>query len=185
MFLSWTQVQNKYNLHKVKFEKYFSHIGRPFNEILKLIGIKKNFNKIKKTYQIESLKNINEIQYFENAIKTLKTLKKKNYDLNIVTSKDKKRTIKFLGKYNKLFKHIECDNPKTKGKPHPDKINKIISTTKYKKSECVYIGDTRVDYLTAKNSKIEFIYAKWGYGKNYNYKYKCKTIADLPKKLIN
>ena len=45
----------------------------------------------------------------------------------------------------------------------------------------MYIGDTQVDYLTAKNAKIDFIYAKWGYGKNYNYKYKCETI----KKLLN
>ena len=179
MYLSWYKVQNKHNLHNISFENYFKNIGKPFFDILKSIGVKKDFNKIKKTYQNESLQKIDQIHYFVDVIKTLKFLKKKNFVLNIVTSKDRHRTIKFLGKYVNLFKSIECDNPKEKGKPHPDKINKIISISKYDKSQCVYIGDTNVDYVTAKNSNIDFIYAKWGYGKNYNYKYKCNNIKFL------
>ena len=185
MSLSWKKVQDKHLLHNINFNQYFKHIGRPFNDILRLIGVKKEFNKINKTYQIESIKNKNKIKFFKNTTLVLKKLKQKKYSLNILTSKDKKRTMKFLGKNVNLFNHIECDTIYTKGKPHPDKMNKIIMKSKYKKSDCVYIGDTQVDYLTAKNAKIDFIFAKWGYGKNYNYKYKCKEIKSLLKILHN
>ncbi len=179
MHASWKKVQKIHNLYHIDFEDYFKHIGRPFFEILKILGIKKNLEKIKKTYQIESSKEKNKIKFYKNAINTLINLKNKKFVLSIVTSKDTIRTKKFLGKYYKLFKYIECDNKKTQGKPNPNKINKIIKKTKFNKSQSVYIGDTRVDYLTAKNAKIDFIYAKWGYGKNLNYKYKCEKVQNL------
>ena len=179
MFLSWKQVQEKHNLKQIKFYDYFKNIGRPFNDILKILGIKKNYVEIKKTYDNESILKINKIKYFSNTIKTLKTLKKKKYILNIVTSKDIYRTKKFLKHNIKLFNFIECAGKDKKGKPNPYKINKIVKSLNVKKSECVYIGDMHVDYITAKNAKIDFIYADWGYGKKFNYKYKCNTIDDL------
>ena len=178
---AWNYVQQKYSLENVKFKNYFKHIGRPFNEILKKLGIKKNHNKIKKTYQLASIKFKKQIRYFNNTILVLNKFYKENYILSIVTSKDLNRTKKFLKNNIKLFQYIECDNNKDRGKPFPDKINKIISKSKLDKSYCVYIGDTNIDFKTAKNAKIDFIFAKWGYGINYNYKYKCDKIINLPK----
>ena len=179
MELSWNKVQEKHNLHNVKFEMYFKNIGRPFFKILKIIGIRNNLKNIKKTYQQESIKQINKIKFYNNIEKTIKILKKKNYMLNIVTSKDLVRTKKSIRGLKEHFTYIECSNDKTRGKPFPDQINLIISKLKVNKCECIYIGDTLVDYNTAKNAGIDFIFAQWGYGINYNYKYKCKDIKDL------
>ena len=33
--------------------------------------------------------------------------------------------------------------------------------------------------MSAKNAKIDFIFAQWGYGHNYNYKYKCRSIQEM------
>lgn len=180
MLLSWKKVQEIFYLKNKKFEDYFRNIGLPFYEILKLIGIKNNHVNIKKIYKKESLKQIKKIKNYKGSIQIIKKLNKKQFSLNIVTSKDIFRTKKFLNKNLKYFDFIECNNSNIKGKPNPDQINFIISNLKAKKSDCVYIGDTHIDYLTAKNSKIDFIFAQWGYGKNYNYKYKCKDIKDLP-----
>ena len=39
-----------------------------------------------------------------------------------------------------------------------------------------------VDFKAAKNSKINFVYAEYGYGKKYNfYKYSIKKFKDLAK----
>ncbi len=180
MSFSWAKVQEKHFLYSISFNKYFENIGRPFFDILKNLGIKRNFNKIRKTYEEESIKKKNMIKYYDEAILTLKTLYKKNFILNIVTSKDLKRTKKFLNKNIKLFNSVECNDKKI-GKPDPYQINKIIKKLKVDKKNCVYIGDTHIDYLTAKNAKIDFIFAMWGYGKNYNYKYKCQNFNKLNK----
>ena len=180
---SWSKVQQNHSLKHIKFEEYFKNIGRPFNKILKLIGVKKDYKKIKTTYKKESMKQIRRIVYFPKVIKIIKELKRKNFSLNIVTSKDIKRTKKFIKDINMHFTYIECNNDTIKGKPHPDQINLIIKKLNVRKSECVYIGDTIIDYSTAKNSKIDFIFAQWGYGINYNYKYKCKDIEELFKKI--
>ena len=184
MHKSWKVVQQKHSLEKIPFSKYFRHIGRPFKDILKILGVNKKFNEIKITYKKASLKNQKYIKFYSNAIRTLEKLKKNNFYLCILTSKDLSRTKKFLGSNINCFSIVLCDDNKTKGKPHPDKINAIIKNLKVNKKDCVYIGDTHVDYLTAKNSKIDFIFSEWGYGKNYNYKYKCKRISDL-EKIIN
>ena len=184
MVLSWEFVQKKHSLNKIKFDDYFKHIGRPFKDILSKLGIKKNKDAIKKTYQSGSISNINNILYFKNTIETLKKLKRRKILLSIVTSKDNKRTRKFLNKNIGLFSYIECDDSKSAGKPNPAKINKIIKYSKARKHECVYIGDTNIDYNTAKNAKIDFIFAKWGYGVNYNYKYKCNKIENILKMIV-
>ena len=181
MKLSWLKVQRVHNLSNISFEEYFKHIGRPFYDILKLIGVKNNFKKIKKTYESESSRKAKIIDFYKNAIPTLKSLRKKKYILNILTSKDKIRTKKFLGNNVTLFRHIECDDKTTKGKPDPSRIIKIMKNLKANKSQCVYIGDTNIDYQTAKNSNIDFIFVLWGYGKRYNYKYKCKKFSDILK----
>ena len=181
MEISWQEVQKKHSLHKINFSYYFKHIGRPFFEILRIIGVKKNFKKIKKTYNYISNKNKHLIKYFDNVNTTLKILKRRGYSLNILTSKDYKRTKVFLAKNIKFFDEIECDDGTVNGKPYPDQMEILLQKLKAKKNQCIYIGDTNIDYLTAKNSKVDFLFAKWGYGKNYNYKNKCDKIHDLLK----
>ena len=179
MQLSWFKVQQEFNLHHIKFEDYFKNIGRPFFDILKKIGVKKNHTKILNLYKKESIKHKRKIIYYYKTLPVLKKLKQKKFILNIVTSKDFKRTKQFLGKNIDLFSNIQCLDIKILGKPNPYQINKIIKKSRIKKSKSVYIGDTHIDYLTAKNANIDFIFCQWGYGKNYNYKNKGKTISDL------
>ena len=56
MFLSWLKVQEKHNLNNINFKQYFKNIGRPFFDILKIIGVKNNFQQISNTYSNESFK---------------------------------------------------------------------------------------------------------------------------------
>ncbi len=184
MHKSWNRVQKIHSLEKIEFKNYFANIGRPFFDILKIIGVKKDYNKIFKTYQKESEKNSNKIIYFKNTNKILKELKNKNFVLNILTSKDLKRTKLVLGKNIKFFTYIECANNKVRGKPDPFLLNRIINKLNANKEDCLYVGDTNIDYLTAKNGKIDFIFAEWGYGKKFRYKLKIKKISDLLKILV-
>ena len=38
-----------------------------------------------------------------------------------------------------------------------------------------------IDRMTANNAGIDFVFAKWGYGKKKKYKYKISSIKDILK----
>ena len=181
---SWESVQRKFSYKEIKFKKYFNEIGIPFEEILKNLKIFKNHKQIKKCYDETSIKNNNLIKFYRGVKKELKILYSLNYELCVVTSKDKKRTHIALKDISHLFTYIQCPQKNLKGKPYPDQILKLIKKIKLKKKECVYIGDTHVDYLTSKNAKIDFIFANWGYGNNNKlYTSSINRISELKIKI--
>lgn len=48
-------------------------------------------------------------------------------------------------------------------KPCPDAVNAAVAAMGLEKAECVYIGDTEVDILTAQNAAIDCIAVAWGF----------------------
>ena len=60
----------------LKFSRYKKYIGLPFFEILRKIGVKKNFSEIEKSYKFFSKKKINKIRINKSTITEIKKLKK-------------------------------------------------------------------------------------------------------------
>lgn len=164
MQVSWNQV-NQTLKFKQKFSNYFKNIGLPFEEILKKIGIKRDIVKAKKIFRDASNKNLNLVNLFPFVKQTVETLKKRGFELAVITSKERSRTLKILKRFKLKFEYILCPTQGYKGKPHPFLINDLIKRTKKKKEDTYYIGDTYIDYKFAKNSGVNFIYCKYGYGK--------------------
>lgn len=50
-----------------------------------------------------------------------------------------------------------------KTKPSPDAVNKILALLNCKKKDSVYIGDSDVDIMTAKNAELHSISVDWGF----------------------
>ena len=48
-------------------------------------------------------------------------------------------------------------------KPNPQSVNAVLKELDADKSQTVYIGDSNVDVLTAKNGEIAFIGCSWGF----------------------
>ena len=48
-------------------------------------------------------------------------------------------------------------------KPYPDTVLKVIELTGKNKEECLYVGDSEVDILTAANAGIDCIEVSWGF----------------------
>ena len=90
---------------------------------------------------------------------------KNNYKIGVITSKEKPRALKLIKKFNLKFHYIQCPVDGKKGKPYPYLLNRFARQFSIKKNNIFYIGDTLIDYQFAKNSKINFIYCKYGYGK--------------------
>jgi phosphoglycolate phosphatase-like HAD superfamily hydrolase len=51
----------------------------------------------------------------------------------------------------------------------------------------IYVGDIFADYLAAQQNKINFIYAKWGYGENeaFDYPVAATNVDELIAKILN
>ena len=177
------KLKKKYKLKKT-FKEYRKHIGLPFQEILKNLKINKNKKSIQKFYSNRSIKNINKVKLFPNVKTTLNGLNKK-FSTAVVTSKDLKRTKILLNKFNLKFNVISCPNNKLKGKPYPDQLNFVMKKLKFKPSNTVYVADTYFDYLAARNAKITFIHAKYGFQKKIsNVKVKINSFKEIKKKLL-
>lgn len=48
-------------------------------------------------------------------------------------------------------------------KPHPQALNMILKELNIKNDECMYIGDSDVDVLTARNANVHFCGVDWGF----------------------
>jgi HAD superfamily hydrolase (TIGR01549 family) len=176
MSLAWQDVKNKFNIN-IPFFEYKKHIGLPFFTILKNIGIKKDYFKIKKIYSASSIKNLKKkTTLFKDTIKVINTLKRES-KIAILTSKDTLRTNYVLKKKKLKFDCVITSDNVKNGKPNKEGVLKILSKLKIKKENTVYIGDTKVDELTAKNARIKFLYANWGFGGKR--KKSIKSLKDL------
>jgi len=181
MDYSWRQVKKKFSIKK-NFSEYFKHIGYPFFEILNRLNIKKNQKDIFNCYNYFSVFHSNKIKLYKSVIPELNYHKKKNIKLAIVTSKNRKRTLLFLKKFKIPISNIVCASKGIKGKPNPNQINKALKNANVKRKNTVYVGDMPVDYLTAKNAKLKFVFVQYGYGKKEKrYKYRINDFKNLRK----
>lgn len=96
---------------------------------------------------------------------TLLKLKAHGYTLAVVTNKVDEIANKLIDKYYpNIFSCVQGDVPFLKKKPSNEMVKYCLKKLKIKKpNKCIYIGDTDVDYLTAKNSKMEVILVSYGY----------------------
>ena len=180
MRVSWNHVNKKLK-YNVSFSNYFKNIGVPFEDLLKKLGIKKNIFTAKKIFREKSIQNFNLVKTYPYVKSTINKLSnKKQIKLGIITSKEHSRTKKLLKKFKLNFKYVQCPVNGRKGKPHPFLLNKLLKKAKESKEETYYIGDTYTDYKFAKNSKINFIFCNYGYGKvSLKSVKKIKKIKDL------
>ena len=104
----------------------------------------------------------------------------KKFIIGIITSKNKIRVNKILKKLKIKFDFIYTPDDLKRGKPHPDAIIEIKKKFNVKSSEIIYLGDTKYDLKFSKNSKINFLFAKWGYGSIVGKKVnKIKKISEI------
>jgi len=178
MKAAWDYTSKCNNLTS-NFNEYLQYVGLPFFKILEKMRIQGNYLDIKKNYSKGSKLNIHRNKLYPNVHKTLNKLKKLGKIVALYTSKDPVRTKLFLKKFDLNFDSVQCDNKNLKGKPHPDQLLIIMRELKIKKKDAILIGDTSHDYLASKNSKIDFIYAGYGFGKKIKHKFTIKKINQL------
>lgn len=163
MALAWSEVRRNHHLD-VPFEAYFALIGRPFQAILKRLGLTDNLDAIEQSYVTASLKFIEKATFYPKTDETLAQLAAMGVRLGIVTSKDRLRTQATLRQLNARFDTIQTPSGTYRGKPAPDYLLLAMAEVGVDPGDTVYVGDMDTDYEAAVRAGIDYIHAAWGYG---------------------
>ena len=162
----WNKIAKKYNL-EISSERIKDIMGMTKEEIINFI-FENNIelgNKFISECQIAENKYLKENggTIYVNTLNTLKKLKKSGFDLYIVSNCQDGYIQSFLEYYNldNKFKDYECSG--RTGKSKEENIRMIMQRNNL--IDAMYVGDTQKDYISAKNNKIDFVWAKYGFGK--------------------
>ncbi|MCQ2257041.1 MAG: HAD family hydrolase [Bacteroidaceae bacterium] len=130
---------------------------------------------------------------YEGIISMLSKCKERGYITAIVSNKPD-FAVKDL--YKSFFsEYIDTalgETPDVKRKPAPDMVDKAIFQLSelhhrtISKTECIYIGDSEVDLLTAKNSQLPCIAVSWGF-RDRDWLIECgaTVIVDKPEEVVD
>lgn len=130
----------------------------PDNHQEDVMELKQRFDEI---YQEKLLDNTKPYLGIEKLIKDLCD---RDFNLAVVTNKPQDHAIKIVRTlFSGCFKYIFGNSARHPKKPDPCLTNLVINLFDVKKNEVVYIGDSDVDILTAKNTKIKSIGVSWGF----------------------
>lgn len=83
----------------------------------------------------------------------------------VVSNKIHEATVTLCKKYFPDIKNV-CGERESEGirrKPYPDTVFSVVKSLGFEPSECVYVGDSEVDILTAENAGMDCISVLWGF----------------------
>lgn len=84
--------------------------------------------------------------------------------LAVVTNKDEIPTNILIDRFFPgVFDYVCGTMPGKPRKPDPEAVGRCLDALGVAPEECVYIGDSEVDILTAKNSGLDLVSCDWGY----------------------
>ena len=119
---------------------------------------------------------------YEGINLMIKELRKKGILTAVVSNKaDYAVGILCEKMFDGLFDLYVGEKEGVKRKPAPDMVDIVLRELKISREEAVYIGDSDVDFDTAKNSGLDFIGVSWGFrGRDFLAKCGAETIIDNP-----
>lgn len=124
---------------------------------------------------------------YDGIIELLDYLKKNNYNMAIVSNKFQEGVTDLNNHF--FSKYIDVaigKSPKMRKKPYPDTILSAIDELGVSKENCLYIGDSEVDILTAKNANVKSVSVTWGFrNEDLLREFGANYIINSPKDLIS
>lgn len=146
-------------------------------------GKKEEATKIFKAYYKEHLAD--KTTPYDGIVELIKTLKQKNYRLAVISNK-------IQNALDELVNHFFGDNfefviglrADINKKPAPDSVFLALKTMNIDINDALYVGDSDVDLLTARNAKIDCVSCSWGFKtREQLLSYGASLIIDNPAEL--
>lgn len=149
-----------------------------------------HYNTCLKIFKIIYAENMyNKTAPYNNIINLLTELKEKNYKIAVVSNKFDLAVKELCQKYFPNLIDIAIGENEAAGinkKPAPDTINLVLEQLELTSNQAIYVGDSDVDILTAKNSNMPCISVTWGFrDKEFLLENDAKIIINNPKEIID
>lgn len=180
-YKSVNTITKKYNIDEVSYDTIKDCMGLSFIECAKrYYKNETEENQIKYFTESCDLNNKNLVKYqpnFYTNINKIIPFLATNYKLAIVSN----CTLDYLNAFftSSNLKEYFTDSLAASAEniPKSAAIKKIIKKNKFK--NCVYVGDTKGDYLASSKNNILFIQALYGFGENLNTEYYINNLDEL------
>ncbi len=101
---------------------------------------------------------------YNGIVDSLRLLKNEGYKLAVVSNKRQEAVDELCERFYKgLFDISLGDCEGMAKKPAPDMIERVLDFYQIKADEAVYVGDSEVDVMTARNSGLDGVFVLWGF----------------------
>ncbi len=159
---------NNSNTHSVDAYKTFIGDGA---EMLVKRALGNNYNEntfdsiVKEYKEVYNNDCLNLTFVYDDVIATLNKLKVK-YKLAVISNKPYVDTVKVVNHYfPNTFDYIYGKKDDVEKKPHQESMLLMMNHYNVSNNECLYIGDSHVDYAFASNSNVKCLILPYGYPK--------------------
>ncbi|MDZ4992485.1 HAD-IA family hydrolase [Clostridium perfringens] len=145
------------------YEELVTYMAFPGRITLKKLGIE-NINEVYPRWVSYVNEDKTGAVPYEGMKEVLDKLQEKGYILAVASSKTKYQyDIDMVNNNFHTYMKINVLMEDVKNhKPHPEPLEKAISLLEAELDKCLYIGDTKADYLCAKAAGVDFALALWG-----------------------
>ncbi len=120
----------------------------------------KAFDIFKSYYDVH---NQDKTKPYEGVVELMERFYKKGLKMAIVSNKVDGAVAKLRDKFFPYVQVAIGDRPDMRRKPEPDSCNMALDLLGSCREETVYIGDSEVDLLTARNANLDCISVLWGF----------------------
>ena len=126
-----------------------------------------NFEKCLSIFKENYAQNMyNKTAPYNGIIEMLSNLKSKGIKIAVVSNKFDLAVKELCKKYFEGFIDFAAGENEAQGinkKPAPDTVLSVLRKFSFSPEDAIYVGDSDVDIMTAKNSKMPYISVTWGF----------------------
>lgn len=147
---------------RVPFEAYVEQLGRPFQDIVKLLGLEE-IEQLRATYEAAADRFSHLAQPFPGVERALRDIVAAGCRVGIVTSKSAARARPMADHVGIPFVVLLTPD-RGRGKPSPDTLLLALVEAGTDPANALYVGDVAVDQEAARRAGLRYVHAGWGYG---------------------
>lgn len=149
-----------------------------------------NFEKCLSIFKENYAQNMyNKTAPYNGIIEMLSNLKSKGIKIAVVSNKFDLAVKELCKKYFEGFIDFAAGENEAQGikkKPAPDTVISVLNEFNFAPEDAVYVGDSDVDIMTAKNSKMPCISVTWGFrDKKFLLENGATILINTPSEIYN